>query len=79
MGFPIQTDIKKLAIQLNNLLQDQGGFLAERFSEPLIARWVDENKKTQKILNIIIISLLGVVFLLMLYVIFVIGPNQSSF
>jgi len=63
MGFPIQTDIKKLAIQLNNLLQDQGGFPAERFSEPLIARWVEENKKTQKILYIFIISGFGVVFL----------------
>ena len=76
-GFHIQNNIKKLTIQLNNLLQDQGGFPAERFSEPLIARWVEENKKTQKILYIFIISGFVLIFLLLLYMILVIGPNES--
>ena len=77
MGFDIQINIRKLVIQLNKLLQDQGGFPAERFTEPIIANQIEDNKKHLKILYIIIISGLGVVFLLMLYVIFVIGPYKS--
>jgi len=77
MGFGIQINIRKLVIQLNKLLQDQGGFPAERFTEPIIANQIEDNKKHLKILYIIIISGLGVVFLLMLYMIFVIGPYKS--
>ena len=77
MGFHMQNNIRKLIFQLNNLLQDQGGFPAERFTEPIIAHKIEDNKKHLKILYIFIISGLGVVFLLMLYMIFVIGPYES--
>ncbi|QEE14453.1 hypothetical protein DSAG12_00266 [Promethearchaeum syntrophicum] len=79
MGISIQANVKNLAIGLNTLLQDQGGFPSERFIEPLIAHQIEDNKKHLKILYIFIISGLGVVFLIILFMIFVIGPNSSSF
>ncbi len=62
-------NVKTWANQLNNLLQDQGGFPAERFAEPLVAHGVCLNKKTLKILYAIIISGFVVIFLLLAYVI----------
>ena len=75
MGFDIQINIRKLVIQLNKLLQDQGGFPVERFTEPIIAHQIEDNKKHLKILYIFIISGFILIFLLLLYMILVIGPN----
>ena len=68
-GIHDRVHVKTWAMQLNNLLQDQGGFPAERFSEPLVPHWPAQNKKKLKILYTFIISGFVVIFLLLLYVI----------
>ena len=52
-----QDNIESWGRQLNNLLQDQGGFPTERFAEPLKPHWpaVDQNLKKRFVLIFLIV------------------------
>ena len=57
-----QDNIEAWSRQLNNLLQDQGGFPAERFVEPLKPHWPD--KGDQKSLKNLIIFLIAAIIII---------------
>ena len=59
-GIHDQDSVKTWAMQLNNLLRDQGGFPAERFAEPLIPHWPEGDQNLLKkfiLLSILVFTL----------------------
>jgi len=72
-GIHDQDNVKTWAMQLNNLLQNQGGFPVERFAEPLTPHWPEVDQNLLKIFPLLFILVFTLVIGIVLITLVMLG------